>query len=151
MGAGELDDFAKQLLGMLHDIRREFTKAQKNEITRGIISLPQMTILEYLYKNNACIMSDIAKLLSVSMSAATGLVERMIKNKYLKRSHDLKDRRIVHITITARGKKVAKSFLQMHFKMIKRMFGNVSKKDRIAYLNIVSKIHKSIQRAKAQE
>lgn len=151
MRTGELNEFAKQLLGMLHDIRREFTKAQKNELTRGIISLPQLTILEHLYKNNTRIMSDIAKLLSVSMSAATGLVERMIKNRYLIRSHDLQDRRIVHITITTRGKKIAKSFLQMHFKMIKRMFGNVSKKDRIAYLNIVSKIHKSIKNTKAKE
>jgi len=144
MADKELTLFAKRLSGILPDMMGEFTKGQKNELTRGIISLPQMTILQYLYRRRSCIMSDIANLLSVSMSGATGLVDRMIKNRLLKRNRSKKDRRIVEITITPRGKKVARSVMQQQYKMIKKMFGKISRDERRKYLNILKKVHKQL-------
>lgn len=139
-----LDRFAKQLLSIIPDMLREFTKRQKNELTRGIISLPQLTILEYLQRKNNCIMSDIAELISVSMGAATGLADRMIKNGLLKRSRSGEDRRIVKITITSKGGRVAKSVMQHRTKMIKRMFGKISASERKKYLKILEKVHKGL-------
>lgn len=139
-----LDRFAKRLLSIIPDMLRGFTKRQKNELTRGIISLPQLTILEYLQRKNNCIMSDIAELISVSMSAATGLADRMIKNGLLKRSRSGEDRRIVKITITSKGRRVAKSVMQHRAKMIKRMFGKISASDRKKYLKILEKVHKGL-------
>ncbi len=144
MADKELTLFAKRLSGILPDMMREFTKGQKNELTRGIISLPQMTILEYLYRKDTCIMSDIANLLSVSMSAATGLTDRMIKNKLLKRSRSIKDRRVVKITITPRGRKVARSVMLQRYKMIKKIFGKISIEERRKYLGILKKVHKGL-------
>ena len=89
-------------------------------------------------------MSDIANLLSVSMSGVTGLVDRMIKNRLLKRNRSKKDRRIVEITITPRGKKVARSVMQQQYKMIKKMFGKISRDERRKYLNILEKVHKQL-------
>jgi len=137
--------FAKRLTRLLPDIISEFTKAQKNELTRGIISLPQMTILEYLYRKKDCIMSDIANLLSISMSAATGLTDRMIKNRLLKRSRSEKDRRVVKITTTSCGRKVAKSVAQQRYKMIKKIFGKISADERKKYLDILAKVHKDLK------
>lgn len=144
MADKELTLFAKRLSGILPDMMGEFTKGQKNDLTRGIISLPQMTILQYLYRRRSCIMSDIANSLSVSMSGATGLVDRMIKNRLLKRNRSKKDRRIVEITITPHGKKVARSVMQQQYKMIKKMFGKISRDERRNYLNILEKVHKQL-------
>ncbi len=144
MSDKELTLFAKRLSGILPDMMGEFTKGQKNELTRGIISLPQMTILQYLCRRRSCIMSDIANSLSVSMSGATGLVDRMIKNRLLKRNRSKKDRRIVEITITPQGKKVARSVMQQQYKMIKKMFGKISRDERRKYLDILEKVHKQL-------
>ncbi|UCH12697.1 MAG: MarR family transcriptional regulator [Candidatus Omnitrophota bacterium] len=151
MSDKELTLFAKRLSGILPDMMGEFTKGQKNELTRGIISLPQMTILQYLYRKDTCIMSDIANLISVSMSAATGLTDRMIKNKLLKRSRSIKDRRVVKMTITRRGRKVARSVMLQQYKMIKKMFGKISKEERRKYLGILKKVHKGLITERTQK
>ncbi|MFH0731504.1 MAG: MarR family transcriptional regulator [Candidatus Omnitrophota bacterium] len=145
MSDRELTLFAKSLSCLLPDMMGAFAKAQKNELTKGIISLPQMTILEYLYREKTCIMSDIAKLLCVSMSAATGLTDRMVKNGLLQRSHSTQDRRIVRITITSRGMKVARSVAVQRYKMIKKVFGRISVEDRRKYLQILRKVHEQLK------
>ena len=144
MADKELTKFAKQLMSILPDIHRELSRAPKNEFSLGEISLPQMTILGYLSQKKTCAMGDIAKLLSVSMSAATGLSDRMIKNKLVKRHRGVKDRRIVWITITARGKRVDKSIKRFKYNLIKRLFKKISKDERRKYLDIIGKVRDGI-------
>ena len=148
MADKELIQFARQMMGMTADIHREFTRAQENELTRGVITLPQMNILDYLFQKKKCTMGDISDMLSVSMSAATGLTDRMIKNKMLKRSRGVEDRRIVWIALTPQGKKVAESVRRYKYNIIKRLFKDLSKTDREKYLDIIKKIHKSITKTR---
>ncbi len=60
MSDKDLTQFAKRLAALHPEIFKEFMRRQKNELTRGIISFPQMIILEYLHKKRNCIMGDIA-------------------------------------------------------------------------------------------
>ena len=101
----KLDNFAQEVASFLPGMMRVFTKTRKNDLTKGIISLPQLSILEYLSTCDKCIMSDVAKLLSVSMSAVTGLTDRMIKNKLITRTRCEKDRRVVFIAIRSFSQK----------------------------------------------
>lgn len=140
----ELTIFAKQIAHILPQILAAFTKRLKNELTKGNISLPQLTILEYLNIKGTCIMSDIAKLISVTMSGATGLTDRMIKNKYLTRMRDRKDRRIVKVRITPKGRKVARFIMRHRVNMIENMFVKLSNADRKSYLEILQKVHKNL-------
>lgn len=144
MSSREFEDFIRHLSGLMPDIRRQMLKTQKNVLTMGVISLPQMTILEYLYDRKSCMMSDISNLLSVSMSATTGLADRMIKNGLLKRSHNTRDRRIVTIALTPKGRQMAKSFVLIHRRMVRKIFEKISVSDRKKYLEIVRKIHKNL-------
>jgi len=144
MSNREFEDFIRHLSDLVPHIRKQMLRTQKNALTMGVISLPQMTILEYLYDRKDCIMSDIAELLLVSMSAATGLADRMIKNGLLKRSHNAKDRRTVIIALTPKGRQMAKSFLSVHRRMIRKVFQKISAQDRRKYLEIVRKVHKNL-------
>ena len=49
------------------------------------------------------IMSQIAEYINVSMSTATGIVERLVQGDYLKRERSESDRRIVVVCLTDKG------------------------------------------------
>ncbi|WP_432403439.1 MarR family winged helix-turn-helix transcriptional regulator [Wukongibacter sp. M2B1] len=51
------------------------------------------------------IMSKISDEINVSMSTATGIIDRLVKKKYLKRERSELDRRIVLIMLTEKGQK----------------------------------------------
>jgi len=62
-------------------------------------------ILLLLAKNKQLTMSEISKEIHVINSNLTPLVDKLIKLGYLKRQPSKKDRRVVHISLTAGGKK----------------------------------------------
>ena len=140
MADKNLDKFVKQLVEILPDIHKEFAKTPNNELTRGMITLPQMNILHFVSYKKKCTMGELAKWLSVSLSAVTGLTDRMIKHKLLLRNRNTEDRRIVWISITTKGEKIAKSISRYKYNMIKRLFNSISKQDRKKYIDIISKV-----------
>lgn len=62
-------------------------------------------ILLLLAKNKQLTMSEISREIHVINSNLTPLVDKLIKLGYLKRQPSKKDRRVVHISLTAGGKK----------------------------------------------
>lgn len=62
-------------------------------------------ILLLLSKNKQLTMSEISREIHVINSNLTPLVDKLIKLGYLKRQPSKKDRRVVHISLTASGKK----------------------------------------------
>lgn len=73
------------------------------ELNKGQVSFPQFFLLTYLSCEEYLTMSDIAKKMSHSTAAATGLVDRLEKLSYVERVHASEDRRKIMVRITARG------------------------------------------------
>ncbi len=74
-----------------------------SELNRGNISFPQFFLLAYLSSEDYLTMSDIAKKMGHSTAAATGLVDRLEKLKYVERVHAAEDRRKIMVRITQKG------------------------------------------------
>lgn len=136
-----LTHFANEVLKLMPDILREFLKRQTGEITQGNLSLPQILILDVLKDKASMRMGELAKYLSVSMAAATGIADKLVKSGFVTRAGSPADRRIVNISITAKGKKMVSEFNRARQKTIIEVFGALSGTDRDKYLEILSKIH----------
>ena len=54
--------------------------------------------------------SDIANELNVSMSTASWCIDRLEKNNFLKRRRSEKDRRVVFLSLTNKGRRIVKQF-----------------------------------------
>lgn len=70
----------------------------------------QFLILVSLHSKGACTMSEIAAHLKVSMPTVTGLVNRLVEAKYLKRDAHPKDRRQIVIDLTPKAQLFLKDF-----------------------------------------
>lgn len=137
----DLSHFANEVSRLMPDILREFLKKQTKEIAQGNISLPQILILDTLKDRAAMRMGELAKYLSVTMAATTGIVDKLVRNGFVIRAGSLHDRRIVNISITPKGRKVVEKYNQARQKTIIDIFANLSVSDRRQYLEILSKIH----------
>lgn len=79
-------------------------------------------ILLLLAKNKQLTMSEISREIHVINSNLTPLVDKLIKLGYLKRQPSKKDRRVVHISLTANGKKHVEKHKQYAVAYLKEQF-----------------------------
>jgi DNA-binding MarR family transcriptional regulator len=72
------------------------------ELNQGNLSYPQFFLLTYLASEEHLTMTDIAKKMSHSTAAATGLVDRIEKLGYVERVHASEDRRKIMVRISSK-------------------------------------------------
>ena len=106
------------------------------------VDLPpaQIFALLELQERCPCRISYLSAALHASAPTVTGILDRMEKAGYVRREHDMNDRRAVNVKLTAAGRKTAvriRKSIQTRWKYIlKKMPG----KDAQTYLRIVKKI-----------
>ena len=136
-----LKKFADEMSFIIPSLHREFLKGDKGIKKASVMSISQIVILHFLSEKLQCKMSELAKLLDVTTSAITGMVDRMARSGILKRSRDRSDRRVVYVKITRKGIILITSLMRGRRKRMLGIFKNLTSKERETYLNLVKKIH----------
>jgi DNA-binding MarR family transcriptional regulator len=80
----------------------------------------QMRILLMLTHNGMMQPSEIGVRMGISKPNVTSLIDKLIDQGYVQRRHDEKDRRVIHIVLTAKGRKFVASRLQLVRHSIKK-------------------------------
>ncbi len=135
-----LPDFADKLNEIMPVLMREFARVQPKEIYKGLVTMPQVLILQYLNSQEIVKMTDIANFMNVSTAATTGIVDRLVKSGYVFRVFDQEDRRIIKIKITPKGLALMKKLVHERRKMVISIFSKISEQDRQDYLRILMRI-----------
>jgi DNA-binding MarR family transcriptional regulator len=85
---------------------------QKAFSETGVVVTPiQVMLLFFLQKNNGSSLTQISQGLMLENPTVTGLIDRLEKSGYVKRSDHPNDRRIYLVHITERGNRVAQKAL----------------------------------------
>ena len=137
-----LDRFGRRMIALLPQLVRGFHRHESNYLSRGEITLPQLWALEHLSRQpGGCPMNALAKFLRVSRPAATGLINRLIAQRLVRRAHDVvADRRIVRVAITAKGQQILDNIWEQKRRMIVDVFGQISPRDRAQYLSTLERV-----------
>jgi DNA-binding MarR family transcriptional regulator len=80
--------------------------AMSDRLVRLGISMAQLNIMYTLERNGEMPMSRLADVLNVSLSNATGLIDRMEERGFIERTRVPEDRRIVLVRVTPAGNQV---------------------------------------------
>ncbi len=135
-----IEEFARRIIQLTPRIIRGFAQHEHSYLTRGEISLPQFWALDYLHRNGKTKMKSLATHLSISPSATTGLIDRLIAQKLVARKNDLRDRRIVWIEVTSKGEDIICDIRKQKVRALMKVFGKISSDDRDNYLSILEKV-----------
>ena len=137
----DIDRFGKRMIDLMPQMIRGFARHEHNYLSRGQITLPQLWLLEHLTRQSASTpMHQLASFLRISRPAATGLINRLILQRLVRREEDAKDRRMVRIAITAKGRRVLENIWDQKRRMIVEVFGQISPSDRAQYLAILERV-----------
>lgn len=139
-----LSEFADKINEITPVIIREFFKQESDKFCKIKITLPQFVVLEMLTRDGELRMTDLSSSINVTTAAMTGIVDRLVRDGYVTRANDLKDRRVIKVKPTARGIQVAKNANKQRREIFQKMFGVISQADRKEYLRILTIIRDRI-------
>jgi DNA-binding MarR family transcriptional regulator len=103
--ATETDPYAP----IIADFRAAMTMlkcAASERVLRRGLSMAQLHILYTLQRNREMPMSRLAEILNVSLSNATGLIDRIEERGFVERTRVPEDRRVVKISVTPDGQRM---------------------------------------------
>ncbi|MBL7069590.1 MAG: MarR family transcriptional regulator [Candidatus Omnitrophica bacterium] len=141
-------EFGQEMAQLMPKFMREVFKNYTMTHSGGDVTIPQMSILNVLRHGGQLKMKEIAGYLSVTTSAATGLVERMVKLNLLKRVAGQKDRRVIRIHMTERGRRIIDEIEKQRYKMIMGLFSKLTPLERKRYLETIKKLYRIMTEGK---
>jgi len=136
----EVGQFGNRMIELLPKLMRGVTEQEHNYLSGGKITLPQLWALEYLSRQGSSPMNTLAGHLKISRPAATGLIDRLIAQGLVRREGDSKDRRVVRVSITSKGRKITTDIWEQKRKTIIKVFGQISPEEREQYITILGKV-----------
>lgn len=140
-----LSKFADSVSGIMPVIMKEYIRYQGQEFHKLKMTVSQFLVLEMLTHKAEVKMSDLARDMGVTTAAMTGAVERLVRDGYVERVTDERDRRIVKVRLTSKGARGIKNLIEKRKQITIKMFGAISSAEREQYLKILTHIHKNLQ------
>lgn len=141
-----LNVFADRVSENLVSISKEFMRHRPGDFYKMKVTLPQLAILELLYRSNELNMSDMARFMNVTTAAMTGIVDRLVRDGYVIRTAVPNDRRVIKIKLMAKGNKIAKDVIEQRRHLITKIFGTLSHIEREEYLNLLTRIREGLNK-----
>lgn len=89
----------------------------------------QSHILFLLERDSSTRMSTLADLLHLTPGAVTTAADKLILNEYIARSRDAKDRRVIHLEITYKGKEILRELQEEGREAMQSVFSHLSEVD----------------------
>ena len=140
MMESRLMEFADNLEEIMPALMKKFARYQVSELYQGQITLPQFMVLNFLAHSGESKMKDLAGFMHVTTAAMTGIVERLVRDGYVKRLYDPEDRRIIRVDLTTKGKELLFKIRQQRRRLVIKVFSKISDRDREDYLRILRQI-----------
>lgn len=119
------ETFHSVLTGLFHDIMSIEEKAIITEEFKDI-SNNDMHILEAIGLKEPRNMSTVAKKLSVTVGTLTTAINNLVKKGYVSRMRSEEDRRVVLLSLTAKGEKAYRHHENFHHEMIEATLQGLS-------------------------
>ena len=125
-------DFGAEVARILPAILREVARTQKSVLTKGNLAMSHIVVLELLKTRGSCTMGELAKALNFTMSAATGMVDKMIEMGLVKRERSEKDRRVGRVVLLKKGEKMAGRVNEARRKIANNIYSVLTQKEKQA-------------------
>lgn len=92
--------------------------------------------------------SEIGNSLHLPLSNITFIINRLAKKKIVQKHRDLKDRRVVRVSLTNKGRKMRSDFMEKRVQEVTNLLGRLSEKDQADLIHALEKATKIFQKIK---
>ncbi len=134
-------NYVEEIDENLREINKILNRDLKREMIKLDLGLSHFYILTTLYREKVLSSGNLAKSLDVRNSTITSLVDRLVKLSLVKRRRDERDRRVVLVELTDKGKKLTEKLLTLRKERLKEIVKELPEEK-------VKEIYESIKRVK---
>ena len=133
-------EFVERVDSIWSQLCRGMVRAEENYISSGRLTAPQFWALEWLLKNGPCTMQQLVSGLRMKSSTVTLLVDRLVALRLVGRKRDREDRRVVHVQLSAKGRKVLSDIHRHRKSGVTKVFSPFTPAERALYLGLIEKL-----------
>lgn len=114
------------IFGNFHAIKRAYSDGSRFSNRHFGVTMTQASVLMMLVHQGRQTMGQIATTLGVTKSAASQLLDSLIEQKFVERTIDENDRRIVYIELSKHGSRHLKHMRQKGVQQVMKVFEQLS-------------------------
>jgi DNA-binding MarR family transcriptional regulator len=127
-GAAERSNLTNQIIAEFGTFFRELKCMGSDRMRRGGVSTAHFHLLAMLDRHGQMAMSRVADVLDVSLSNASGLIDRLEERGFVERLRVPDDRRVVLVQLTQSGRQTLKDAEVLKDEMVGRVLGRLTAK-----------------------
>lgn len=116
----------------------------KDDVKDSNFDLNEFSVLEVIYHYKKITINEIKEKVLVAHSSLTYILDKLEKKDLIKRTKDLDDKRVTHVSLTAQGEKVSNKIFPRHYKTLTESFSVLSDIEKEVAGNILKKLSLSI-------
>ena len=120
-------------------LSKDFKLHMENELAPTLTE-SQLTVLEYLIAHDRMKPSDLLDFLATTPAAVTTLLDRMEKNELIARERDEKDRRIVWVNVTDKGRAECQRGLEVREAFLNSYLNRISAHNQQLLVYLLGKV-----------
>lgn len=132
--AGSVEEAAEELMKIIPVFVRKIHAGMIGDMS---LTPAQFFVLMLLEEKGQCRLGGISRELSIAPPTATGIVDRLERDGFVKRQHSKEDRRAVNISLTLKGEKLLAKMTAQKFERMKKVLGILKPEDRETHLRIL--------------
>lgn len=143
---------AQMINDFLVDAYGRISKIEERAMTTGLgsaISITEIHIIEKIGLTEPARMSEIAHLLGVTLATLTVACDKLEAKGLVRRARSRTDRRVVHVTLTPRGRAVYEYHHAFHERMIASILDSMSPEQSAALAQSLEKLQDFFNREEA--
>ncbi|MEN7972943.1 MAG: TolC family protein [Verrucomicrobiota bacterium] len=134
-----IEFMSEALPELISSIMREDTSA----VAKGQVSVPQFWALHYISLKDGLTVNELATALHRGKSSTSGLLQRLGKSGLIKRTHSKIDRRVVHINLTPKGRRLVEQLVKNRKQGIRKTYSSLTTAERTRHMQMLEKILKA--------
>ena len=140
-----LQDVVRDIQRLFPPIMRHLEEQAQYEVTGLDVTPAQMDALLVLYEPSSMPMGELASQLGLTESAATRLVDRLVKMNLVRRDRDETDRRVVRVRLSPYGRQLAELVFERREARFQRVLSRLSKADQDSLIRGLTALLKVFQ------
>ncbi len=134
---------------ILDNMKKVFFPEEWLELDLKLSKTELFTML-LLTRKEQTTMTELSEIMGVPMSTATGLADRLVRKKYVKRERSESDRRTVGLVLTEEGAALVLEFRQIMAHYLSMVMDDLTEEEQQYLIQISVKIFRNLQARKME-
>ncbi|MDZ7264365.1 MAG: MarR family transcriptional regulator [candidate division KSB1 bacterium] len=134
-----------ELAGM---IARLFTNCNEKESRHAAqlgLSVVEFRCLRAIFENKHLTVNQLAQAMSLTSSRITRIIDELVTRKLVSRINDKNDRRVINLSLTPEGEKLAQKSIDHYLKIHEEIIKYIPAEDHRAMIKLLEKLNRSVE------